>query len=166
MNWQLVKPVLLDELPGDLCRLKYPNHPKGCPNYGKKVCCPPRAKHLSLLIKSSPIYIIWNVFLFGRHVQKMKLKHPEWSERQARCCLYWQGKARKQLVEEVKNFLLVHPDMYIVSCPEASGVNVTKTMASIDKILEWPPETIAYQVVLAGERRIKDYRRTLMGGRW
>jgi len=165
MNWQLIRPIFLTELPGDLCRLKYSNHPKGCPNYGKKNGCPPLAKSLKMLIEFSPIFVIWNVFLFGRHVQKMKYKHPDWSERQARCCLYWQGTARKQLREEVSNFLLVHPDMYIIRCPEASGVDVTKTMASIDKFLEWPPEEVAYQVVFAGKRRIRDYRGS-MGGRW
>ena len=158
--------MFLDELPGDLCRLKYFNHLHGCPNYGKKIGCPPKSKHLNLLIKSSPIYIIWNVFLFGRHVQRMKILHPKWSERQVRCCLYWQGKARKQLRMEIDNFLSVHHNMYIVQCPEASGVNVTETMANINKVLEWPPEEIAYQVVLAGKRKIKDYRPVLMGGNW
>lgn len=153
MNWQLVKPVFLTEVSSrDLCRLEYPNHPNGCPNYGKKISCPPIASHLYMLINSSPIYIIWNVFLFGQHVQRMKLRHPEWSERQARCCLYWQGTARKQLRIEINNFLSVHHNMYVVQCPEASGVNVTETMANINKFLEWPPETIAYQVVLAGRR--------------
>ena len=153
MNWQLVRPIFLTELPGNLCRLEYPNHPNGCPNYGRKGGCPPNAQPLKRLIKFSPIYVIWNVFLFGRHVQKMKYKHPEWSERQARCCLYWQGAARKQLRIEVGNFLLAHSDMYIIRCPEASGVNVTATMASIAKFLEWPPREIAYQVVLAGKRK-------------
>lgn len=156
MNWQLVTPFLLARQHGELCRLKYPNHPYGCPNYGRKVGCPPTATFLKMLIYPSPIYIIWNIYPFGRHVQKMKLRHPEWSERQARCCLYWQGTARKQLRVKVGEFLLVHPDMRIVWCPEASGVNVTKTMASVNEILEWPPKTIAYQVVLAGERKIKE----------
>ena len=150
MSWRLINPILLTESSGDLCRLEYPNHPDGCPNYGKKNGCPPMAKSLKSLIKSSPIYVIWTVFAFGRHVQKMKLRHPGWSERQARCCLYWQGAARKQLRIKVNDFLLVHPDMRIIWCPEASGVNVTKTMAVVNLILEWPPETIAYQVVLAG----------------
>ena len=152
MSWQLVKPVFLTELPGDLCRLKYPNHSNGCPNYGKKVGCPPTASHLYTLIDSSLVFVIWNVFPFGQHVQRMRSKHPDWSERQVRCCLYWQGKARKQLRMEVDNFLSVHRNMYIVQCPEACGVNVTATMANINKFLEWPPEEIAYQVVLAGRR--------------
>ena len=152
MDWQLVNPVLLSHAPGSLCCLEYPNHPYGCPNYGKKVGCPPMAKPLRMLIDLSPVYIVWNVFPFGRHIQKMKSGHPKWSERQVRCCLYWQGTARKQLRVKVNKFLLVHPDMCIVWCPEASGVNVTQTMATINNILEWPPENITYQVVLAGKR--------------
>jgi len=153
MNWQLVKPIFLDGLPGDLCCLEYPLHPHGCPNYEKKVGCPPMAKHLRDLIEFSLVYAIWNIFPFGQHVQRMKSLHPEWSERQVRCCLYWQGKARKQLGFEVDYFLSLHPDMHIIQCPEASGVNVTKTMASINKFLEWPPEKIAYQIVLAGRKK-------------
>jgi hypothetical protein len=37
-----------------------------------------------------------------------------------------------------------------VTCPEACGVDVTATMASIGVALEWPPVSTAYQVALVG----------------
>lgn len=138
----------------DLCCRRYPNHPHGCPNYGKKPGCPPAAPLLpDVLDLSKPVYAIWNVFDFKAHCDKMRQKHPTWSDRQVTNCLYWQGTARKQLREEICVFLdqhLLGLDWVILGCPEASGVNVTETMRSISIELEWPPKTITYQVVLVG----------------
>ena len=80
----------------------------------------------------------------------MRAKHPDWSERQLACCLYWQGTARKQLRELTDKFIEIHPECIIIPVPEAMGVNVTATMKSIGHELEWPPRTVAYQVALAG----------------
>ena len=52
-----------------------------------------------------------------------------------------------------KKIWLAHANMKMVTCPEAAGVNVTATMASIDIDLEWPPVTVAYQVALAGIKK-------------
>ncbi len=79
-----------------LCRKPYPLHPHGCPNYNKKDGCPPNSPMLGeILSEWEVVYAIFNRFDFGVHVQKMRDKHPNWSERQCRCCLYWQGRARK-----------------------------------------------------------------------
>jgi len=80
----------------------------------------------------------------------MREKHPEWSERQLRCCLYWQHTARRQLRTKVADLLTQHPGLVAVFVPEACGVNVTATMASIGIALEWPPVQFAYQVALVG----------------
>ena len=154
MPWAELETIyMIDGKIGRLCTRKYRGHQKGCPNYNHKKGCPPRLPKLNSVIRSSgPIYIIWNVFLFREHVRRMESLHPEWSEYQLRCCLYWQGKARKELRVEVERFVMeLHPARhYIIWCPEAYGVNVTDTMVEIGYYLEWPPENIAYQVVLAG----------------
>ncbi len=132
------------------------SHPKGCPNFNKKDGCPPQAKLITdLLDFTKPIYAIWNIFDFESHCNRMRKLHPEWSQRQVECCLYWQPKARKQLRIEVQRFLrqckcLLGEHVKILKCPEANGVNVNATMKSIGHILEWPPKTITYQIVLAG----------------
>jgi len=149
MNTKEIKPITLPHIPGLLCRKSYSGHSKGCPNYNNRPSCPPVALRWDKLIKP-PIYAIWNIFPFGQHVDKMRTKHPLWSERQARCCLYWQGTARKQLREKVTRFLIDYPNLKILWCPEANWVNVTETMQSIGIKLEWPPVKYAYQIVLAG----------------
>jgi len=153
MPWAKVRPVV-DKNVRKLCFQEYPNHSKGCPNYGKKDGCPPQAPLIfQTLDLTAPIYAIWNAYPFGEHVEKMRKKHPDWTHRQLTCCLYWQGTARKQLKQVVKDFWanVQGETSCVVQCPEAQGVNLTATMKSIGIKLEWPPETTAYQIVLAGK---------------
>lgn len=148
-SWAQVSPVFE---PGvrELCRQPYPGHPRGCPNYGKKAGCPPRAPLLTETLDSCHrAYVIYNAFPIGQHAHRMKAKHPQWSERQAFCCLYWQPKARKELEEKIAAFRWSHPGLKIIRCPEAQGVNVTATMKKVGIKLEWPPRILAYQVALA-----------------
>lgn len=149
-----VKPII-DESVRSLCTRPYPNHPKGCPNYGKKAGCPPSILLLDKIFAlNEPVFAIYNIFDFGGHVQKMGERHPGWTQRQCECCLYWQGTARKQLRQEIQRFYKLHigyPPV-VTECPEAHGVNVTETMRSIGHVLQWPPATHAYQVALGGER--------------
>jgi hypothetical protein len=80
----------------------------------------------------------------------MHEKHPTWTDRQIKCCLYWQSKARKQLREKIKLFLSEHPELIVLTTPEASGVDVNATMTSLGAKLQWPPVSLAYQVALVG----------------
>jgi predicted metal-binding protein len=151
MPVKLVVPVI-DNSVRELCPKPYPNHPKGCPNWGKRDTCPPRARLLfDILDETKPVYCVYNVFDFGSHTAKMRALHPEWSQRQVDCCLYWQGTARKQLKKILAEALRDHPGTTAVACPEACGVNVTATMKSLGVELEWPPKTVTYQVALIGE---------------
>ena len=148
--WAKVEVAIDNSMP-DLCRKPYPLHPKGCPNYGMKAGCPPQSKFITRVLRTGrPIYAIYNKYDIARHLARMRRLHPDWTSRQLHCCLYWQGTARKQLRKEIIEFKKEHPDMIICHTPEACGVNVTATMASIGIELEWPPENWAYQVVLAG----------------
>ena len=134
-----------------LCLKAYPAHKKGCPNFNKKEGCPPKTKSINKLIDlSQSVYAIYNIFDFKGHVEKMKAAHPNWSERQLKCVLYWQPKARKQLKEKIKLFFKEFPELTIVPSPEANSVNITETMKNSGILLEWPPENITYQIVFAG----------------
>jgi hypothetical protein len=44
----------------------------------------------------------------------------------------------------------------VVNNPEAQGVNLTETMKNVGIILEWPPEKLAYQIVLSGIKKEKE----------
>jgi len=143
---------VIDKSVRGLCSHPYPNHPHGCPNFGKRSTCPPHVPLIEDVIDLSlPVYAIWNVFNFESHIQKMSALHPDWSRRQIECCLYWQGTARKQLQNEIQVYSVIIPNL-VIKCPEAMGVNITETMRGIGEILEWPPVTKTYQVAIAGVR--------------
>lgn len=172
-----VHPVI-DHTVRKLCCSPYPGHDKGknigCPNFNKREGCPPKAPLFDKVFNlNEPVYAVYNLFDLNAHVHKMKAAHPNWSEAQLRCCLLWQGRARKQLAKNVADFIMAHPlydvsmahyrgiekdlgPLYgkiIAASPEAMGVNVTETLASAGISLEWPPTKVAYQVALAGIKK-------------
>jgi predicted metal-binding protein len=156
MPWAIVQPTVEAKVRG-LCVHPYPGHRKGCPNFNKKDGCPPQAPLIHhTLDLSHPVYAIWNVFDFAGHVARMRELHPDWSQRQRECCLYWQPGARRDLRGEIARFLRQRDirslmrGIRVVACPEAQGVNLTATMRTAGIELEWPPVTVAYQIVLAG----------------
>jgi len=157
MPFVVVKPVI-DYSVRSLCFKPYPGHKKGCPNYNKCTRCPPQSKLIKDIFNlDEPVYLIYNKFSLWEHVDRMRTQNPSWSDRQLYCCLYWQGKARKQLREQIRVFKKsigsTVDDYIVLDTPEATGVNVTDTMLSIDIKLEWPPRNFAYQVALAGKTR-------------
>lgn len=153
MPWIEVHPIIDVKIKG-LCTRPYPGHKKGCPNFSKRPGCPPNSPLFSDVIDiSQPVYAIYNIFPFKEHVEKMRAKWPDKSERFLRCCLYWQKNARKQLREQAKLFLRSFPHLKIITCPEAQGVNLTETMKNAKIVLEWPPENVAFQIILAGNKK-------------
>jgi predicted metal-binding protein len=151
-----VKPIF-DIKVRELCFKPYPLHKNGCPNYNKKMGCPPKAPLIfDVLNLDQKVYAIYNIFDIGFHVEKMRKLHPKWSDRQLKCCLYWQSKARKELKVKIIEFLREFPKYYVVNNPEAQGVNLTETMKNVGIILEWPPEKLAYQIVLSGIKKEKE----------
>ena len=151
-----VVPVLEPALVRAACMKPYPNHPHGCPNYGKRASCPPQAPILDHTFDlSKPIYAIVNIFPLGEHRRRMAAKHPDWSERQLICCLYWQPKARRQLMDRILDWQAKREDghrWHPVLCPEAQGVNLTRTLSNAGFDLEWPPQERVCQVALLGAR--------------
>lgn len=145
-----------------MCVRAYPGHKQGCPNFGKKDGCPPGANFFEdIYDMTKPVYVIINRFDFKAHVDRMKMVHPDWSKRKLECCLYWQTVARKQLFEGIKKFLRNNDNEHfkqgykVTTCPEAMGVNVTETMKRSGITLEWPQETVTYQIALAGIPKVQ-----------
>ena len=66
----------------------------------------------------------------------MKNKHPEWTEKQANCCLYWQSSVRKELKVEANKFLESNIGYEVNYTPEAMGLKVTETLKNNGIILE------------------------------
>lgn len=156
MSCELVKPVL-DLSVRELCKRPYTNHPKGCPNYGKKKGCPPQALLLNeVLDLAEPVWAVWVKFDLAAHRERMRGKHPNWSRRQLDCLLYWQGTVLKELRHKVCNFCTMRllykqsKNLDAYYCPEAMGVNVTETMRQIGVELEWPPKISVRKIALVG----------------
>ncbi len=144
-----VEPVIHKEIL-TLCQRPYPNHPKGCPNFGRKEGCPPSLPMFDEKYDvTRDVYAIITEFDLQEHADRMKAKHPDWSERQCRNILFWQGRAKKNLRKETERFLSDHPEYEIVMAPEKNGVNVTRTLRNAGVILEWPPRRIVRQVAFA-----------------
>lgn len=151
------KEIVIDSSVRELCARPYPNHPKGCPNFGKRPTCPPRSPFLEDVYDiSKGFWIVWVSFNLLYHRNRMQKKHPDWSRRQLDCCLYWQGGVRKKLKESVADvmyYLEGRGDWYATNCPEAMGVNVTATMKSLGIKLEWPPENTVRKIAIIGVRK-------------
>lgn len=145
---------IIDYSVRDLCIKPYKGHTHGCPNFNIKKRCPPNVclfeNHFDM---DKPFYAIINVFDLEAHVDRMRQRHPNWSARQLRNCLYWQLTARKNLKKAIFEFLKQNKGYSITVCPEGEGVNVFKTLKNVDIEMQWPPDTIAYQVAIAGVRR-------------
>lgn len=137
------------------CQDAYPNHKNGCPNYDKKVYCPPQAPGIGQVLQlNKPIHLVMNCFDLGAHAKRMKEQHPQWTERQTRNLLYWQREARAKLKVGCRWLLKNHPEVVILLVPEACGVFVSKTVFDATGIkLDWPPKNYVYQVALAGTPR-------------
>lgn len=149
--------LVLDVGVRELCWWAYPNHPRGCPNYGRRDGCPPAAPLIGdVLDLTEDVWAIWIEFDLAAHRERMLVKHPQWSKQQTDCCLYWQGRANAELHRRVVNFCIsevlfepVRP-WTALYCPEAMGVNVTETMRNVGVELEWPPENIVRKIAIVG----------------
>jgi len=137
-----------------LCAKPYPGHKQGCPKYnvGYPGCPPDAPKIFDIYDRDSDFFMVVNEFNIKEHMQRLTLTHPNWSERQLRCCLYWQPTARKQLHKKIDYVLTLKEFTGFIStiCPEALGVNVTETLKRIGITLEWPPVNFARQIALLG----------------
>jgi hypothetical protein len=134
------------------CKLPYPAHPNGCPNYNKKKTCPPKALSFEKLIKP-PFTLVAVKFNLKEHIKKMKQKHPNWTDKQARCVLYWQNKVNKQLRELSEKTAAKIPNSMILHMPEANGVNLFETCKKVGLILEPNPQNILWKMSIIGIKK-------------
>ncbi len=140
------------------CLLPYPGHPHGCPNYGHKGACPPKAPQAEAWIKgASSLWLAYVVFDMRSHTQRMHQLHPAWSERQLRCCLYWQGDVNRQLRDYTER-LAADTQMWLTTaprkityCPEAMGIDVITTGQNAGLCITRNPVSTVYKVALVAQ---------------
>ncbi len=133
------------------CKLPYPRHPKGCPNYDKNDRCPPRAKPLDKIfdLKMDHYFIIYKYNL-KEHMENMKKNNPKLTHNQQKCVLYWQGKVRKEMKLVFKLLLQSDSKLIYNDIPEAHGVNVIKTLRKLNIPIEIKPENYIHKISIIG----------------
>jgi hypothetical protein len=134
---------------GNWCCSQYENHPHGCPNF-KKGCTKTRPDFKEIS-NSYTWYAVIETFDLKAHAERMKIKHPHWTERQCRNPLYWQGTVRANL----RNKTVVMQGDIVLDIPEACGINVFETMKKVGIILERKPDTVR-KIMVVGKRLEKD----------
>lgn len=137
-----------------LCLRPYYKHPKGCPNYARRIDCPPQAPFFPDILKKR-VYIAAVVFDFKDYLNMRRNIHPDWTERTLRNPRHWQGHLRSELKKFISEKLSDsngYGDTVIFN-PEAMGVDVTKTCQNAGLKLEWPPQKNVCQVALIGQKR-------------
>ena len=133
------------------CKLPYPGHTKGCPNYNNRPSCPPGVSLIEEFLNlQRPIHLIIVSFDLLDHIANMLGKHPEWSIRQAKCVLYWQGGVNKRLVNECKVFTKLNSGTITTICTEAMGVNVIETARHCGIPIQTKPTDWVYKIAIGG----------------
>ena len=131
---------------GTWCKLPYPGHPKGCPNFPR---CPSQHKDFLDLYKDYFWYAVIEIFDLGIHSVSMRLLHPRWTDRQCRNLLYWQNGVRSRLKK--KAYSQYRFGDIVLEIPEAHGVNVFETMAQAGIVIERHPD-IVRKIMMVGRR--------------
>lgn len=132
-----INKVYCNEKIQDLCGLSYPGHKYGCPNFNVgKLECPYTVPLIDKVIDiTKPMYLIGIDFDLKAHRLKMKVRHPNWTERQCGNVLYWQPHHKKQLKEMIlKN---IGKNTFYTLKPEAYGINMNLTLRQIGIKLNW-----------------------------
>jgi hypothetical protein len=93
-------------------------------------------------------------FDLAEHAERMKRRHPEFTERQARCCLYWQNTVRKYLGE--MTFATMRRTNYSrhTDIPEAMGLNLFRTMHNVGIVLERNPKRFVHKIAMLGSAKV------------
>lgn len=142
--------LAIDERTREWCKFPYPGHPKGCMNYGKSEECPPKVKLVHEVFDlSKQHWFAVESFDLQEHAAKMKALHPDWSEAQQKCCLYWQNGVRKKQRQTCDEFIKNHSGYIFTLIPEAMGVNVFRTMHRCGWKIRKNPDFV-YKVALIG----------------
>jgi len=136
------------------CKRPYPNHPNGCPNYNPNYnpFCPPNTKLFEK--KYDKYLIVYAKLNFKGYVNNRLKDHPDWTDKQAKCVLYWQGSVKKLLKIHLKKYSGIY-ELYgcgsgFNGSPsmEAVGINVFSTMKLNGIKLELHPSNYVYLVCL------------------
>lgn len=135
------------------CTIPYHGHPRGCPNFNNHEQCPPKVKLIKDVFDlNMDLFFIVEEFDLKIHVDKMKLKHSDWTPIQLKNLLYWQGGVRKRLKEKTEEFIKDRRNgvMIYTLLPEAMGVMVINTALKLGIPIEKTPINKVFKIALVG----------------
>jgi hypothetical protein len=139
------------------CKAPYRDHPHGCPNFGVHEECPPKVDIVeNIFDMGKDLFFVVEEFDLKSHVEKMRLKHPKWSEFQLRNLLYWQGGVRKRLTFKTLRFISTFSDttnIIYTLLPEAMGVMVINTALKARIPIQKSPTDKIFKIALVGYRK-------------
>lgn len=150
---ELTTGLVIDYRSREWCKLPYPDHPHGCPNYNYKATCPPRVCLVEDYIDlDRPLWLVVEPFDLASHISRMRTKHPDWSVRQLKCVLYWQGGVNSRLGKGCQELASAVGGIYTI-CPEAMGVQVIKTTKRTGIPIKPRPDGYVFKVGLVGFKK-------------
>ena len=139
---------------GRWCMLPYPNHPHGCPKF--PTC--PMGKKDFLDYEGYDWFAVIEEFDLKSHADRMREKHPQWTERQCRNLLYWQNGVRSRLKKKAEKLAMPFMGDVILDIPEANGVNIFETMANHGVIIERDKPMKIKKIMLVGKPKSSEFK--------
>ena len=150
---ELTTGLVIDYRAREWCRLPYPSHPRGCPNYDHKAICPPKVCLVEDFVDlDRPLWLVVEPFDLAGHMARMRANLPEWSDRQLRCVIYWQGGVNKRLEQGCRELATKVGGVYTI-CPEAMGVQVIKTAKQSGIPIKPRPDGWVFKAGLVGFKK-------------
>lgn len=154
---EVTNKLVIDHRARDWCKLPYPGHPNGCPNYGKRGSCPPQAPFIEYWLGDyEKLWLVCVEFNLAAHIDNMLFRHPHWTNRQAKCVLYWQPRMNAKLKEAIYQFIK-RPSKEVTYCPEAMGVNVIDTARKAGLPIETRPQKTVYKIALVVKQTVTEH---------
>lgn len=145
--------LVVNQRAREWCKLAYPGHPKGCPNYGKLKECPPAVKPVGEVFDLSRMHWFVTVeFDLEAQTKRMAELHKNWTQKQCRNLLYWQKGVNADLEVEVREFINFAQLAFTLK-PEAMGVNVIQTARNLGVPIETKPVKKVFKIALVGYPR-------------
>lgn len=132
------------------CRLPYPDHPLGCPNFNKRRDCPPKSEYFLDVFKPE-VKIAYLNFDFEEYLNWRKGIHPNWTERALRNPRHFQRHLDAVLRKNIKGSKISETFIPVYNA-EAMGVNIHKTCSVVGINLQWPPKDRMYRIALLAKK--------------
>lgn len=135
------------------CTLPYSRHEDGCPNFGVRPDCPPKAPYF-LDVYEPEVYVACLDFDFRSYLNQRRLIHADWSEKALRNPRHWQNHLRSELRQKVAELYEAGLEGLVPEYNgEAMGVNIHMTCQNTGINLEWPPRERMYRIALLAKPR-------------